>query len=382
MNIKRKIEAWRRAGLLDDERATAIALYEEEHASSSRWVLWGITAVGGLAIVTGIISVVAANWDDIPDWLKLSGCGALLLGSLAGAWGTARLASSWPRDLFLFFHDGMLLAAIGLIAQVYNLHGHPWRALALCAALALPATTVAVHGLLADVFLAYVTLALGFFFDEAGWFNHFERDFGVGFLGASLGLVFLLAVDFVQPRKAAAAAALRRWGFGLIGITAIGACLLWNEHMRWVWQQAYWPMAFFVVVALPHAIRELIVHRPGSGIRLASLVLLIALLVGAALTYSSGTDHVGRQLIGFTLFCALCTSVAIAAANAGSKVGTNFATLALAGRVLVLYFELAKNLMTTGVSLIATGGVCLAVAYGWWRLRRVLPIAPRLNGAA
>ncbi len=382
MNIKRKIDAWRRAGLLDDERATAISLYEEEHASSSHWVVWGITAVGGLAIVTGIISVVAANWDDIPNWMKLSGCGALLLGSLAGTWGTARLASSWQRDLFLFFHDGMLLAIIGLIAQVYNLHGHPWRALALCAALALPATTVAVHGLLADVFLGYLTLSLWFFLGEAGWLNHVDTNFGIGFLGASLGLVFLLGVDFVQPRKPAAAAALRRWGFGLVGITAIGACVLWNEHMRWNWQQAYWPMAIFVVAALLHAIRQLIVQGPGSGVRLASLVLLVALLVGAVLTDSGGTNQVGRQLIGFTLFCALCTSVAIAAANAGSKVGTNFATLVLAGRVLALYFELAKNLMTTGVSLIATGGVCLAVAYGWWRLRRVLPIAPRLDGAA
>jgi hypothetical protein len=276
----------------------------------------------------------------------------------------------------------MLLATIGLIAQVYNLHGHPWRALALCAALALPATTVAVHGLLTDVFLAYVTLSFGYFFEEAGWFNHFETDFGVGFLGASIGLVFLLGVDFVRPRKPAAAAALRRWGFGLIGITAIAASVLWHEHLRWNWQQAHWPMAIFLLAALIHAIRELIVRGPGSGIRLTSLVLLVALLVGGVLTHSTGTDHIGRQLIGFILFCALCTSVAIAAANAGSKVETNLATLAMAGRVLALYFELAKNLMTTGVSLIATGGVCLAVAYGWWRLRRMHPIARRLDGAA
>jgi hypothetical protein len=276
----------------------------------------------------------------------------------------------------------MLLATIGVVAQVYNLHGHPWRALALCAVLALPATAVAAHGLLSDVFLAYITFSLGFFFDEVGLFDHVERDFGAGFLGASLGLVFLLGADFVQPRNAATVAALRRWGFCLIGIAAIAASVLWHWHTRWVWQQTYWPIATFVVAALLHAIRELIVHRPGSGMRLASVFLLVALLVGAALTYTSGADHVGRQLIGFTLFCALCASVAVAAANAGSKVGTNLATLALAGRVLALYLELAKNLMTTGVSLIATGGVCLAVAYGWWRLRRVLPIAPRLGGAA
>ena len=80
------------------------------------------------------------------------------------------------------------------------------------------------------------------------------------------------------------------------------------------------------------------------------------------------------------MFAGLCIAVAMAAAESGSKLGTNLATLALAARVFVFYLELAKNLMTTGIGLIVTGLVCLAVAYAWCRFRRALPVAARSGG--
>src|SRR5215468_11847160 len=118
--MERKLAAWKKAGLLTDEQAAAIAQHEESQASGVRWVVWGIASVGGLAVAVGIISVIAANWDDIPEKLKLAACGALLLGSLGGAWRTSRLENLWPRDLFLLFHCGMVPATIGLIAQIYS----------------------------------------------------------------------------------------------------------------------------------------------------------------------------------------------------------------------------------------------------------------------
>jgi hypothetical protein len=386
LSLRRKLEAWRKAGLLDVEQAARLARYEDQHSGGAQRVVWGISAVGGLAIAGGIISVVAAHWDNIPELLKLLACGALLLGSLGGAWFTARLGSSWPRDLFLLFHGGMVLAAVGLVAQIYHLHSHPWRALALCAIFALPAAAIAVHGLLTDAAIAYVTLSMGFFLSERGWFDHCYRDFGVGFLEASLGLAFLLGAQFIQPLRSTAAAALRRWGVGLMGVVAIAACVLWNTHPSWPRStdpRGYGPMGVFAVAALVCAGWEMVGHKPGRNARLLALALLGALLAGAALTYSDGAlGQMPRQFVGFGLFCALCATLAVAAASAGSRFGTNLATLALAGRILALYFELAKDLMTTGVGLIVTGGVCLGIAYGWWRFRSLLPVAPRLDGAA
>jgi uncharacterized membrane protein len=376
VSIKRKLQEWQAAGLLDDEQATKIARYEEQHASSASWAVWGISAVGALAIAAGIISVIAANWDDIPARLKLAVCAVLLLATLAGAWRTAERASSRLRDLCLFLHDGMVLASVGLVAQVYHLHGHPWRAFALCAVLGSVPAAIAAHSLLTDVVLAHLTLALGFLLGDAGWFDHFDHDFAVGFFAASLGLVFAFAARLARAVRPAAATALRRWSAALIGIVAVASCVLWNENSRYT-AQVYWPIWIFALAVIGLVTRELASDEPGRNARLLAIALLFALLAGAALTHAA-SDHafrVPRQLVGFALFCAFCAAVAIAAAQAGDKLGTNLATLALAGRVLGLYFELAKDLMTTGVGLIATGGVCLLVAYGWWRLRRALPIA-------
>jgi uncharacterized membrane protein len=376
VKLQRKLDAWRSAGLLNEEQATAIAKYEDEHATGARWVVWGIAAVGGLAISVGIISVIAANWDDIPDKLKLTIAGALLLGSLYAAWRTTSLASTLPRDLLLLFHSGMVLATVGLVAQVYHLHGHPWRAMALCAVLALPAAAIATHSLLSDVVLAFTTLGLGLFLEDAQWFNHHWDDFSVGFLYAAAAMFFLLAADYLKSRHTPAAAALIRWGFGLSAAVAVVAAYVWADgsYGHPLADRTSWPLLVFCAAALAYGVRAFASAPKARALRIAALALYAALLGGAAII-SQRHPPTPIIFLGFALFSATCVALAMSAAASGNKLGTNLATMALAARILVLYGELAKDLMTTGVGLIVTGLVCLGVAFGWWRLRRLLPVA-------
>jgi len=349
--------------------------------------VWGIASVGGLAVAVGIISVIAANWDDIPEKLKLAACGALLLGSLGGAWRTSRLENLWPRDLFLLFHCGMVPATIGLIAQIYHLSGHPWRAVGLCAVFALPAAIVAKQGLLTDVFIGFLTLALGFFLSEYHWFdNLFQGDLRVVFVYAAFGLVLLLSVSAIRGAHFGASAAAKRWGIGLLAATAVAASGYWaTASSRWLGQQPYpvlrWPMGIFLASAAALSAQLWWTRPPALRARLAAIAVLTLLLCGALVGRADETNLLLRQFVGFGLFAALCIAVAIAAAGSGSKLGTNLATLTLAGRVFVFYLELAKNLMTTGIGLIVTGLVCLAVAYAWWRFRRTLPVVALSRGA-
>jgi uncharacterized membrane protein len=351
--------------------------------------VWGIASVGGLAIAVGIISVIAANWDDIPEKLKLAACGVLLLGSLVGALQTSRLENLWPRDLFLLFHSGMVPATIGLIAQVYQLSGHPWRAVAVSAAFALPAAVVAKQGLLTDVFIGFLTLALGFFMSEYHWFdNLFEPgDLRVVFIYATFGLVLLLSSSAISGAHLGASAAARRWGIGLLAVTAVVASASWasTTDSRWLWWYPHpllhWPVGIFLAAAALLSARLWWTRPPALQARLGAIALLTLLLCGALVLSTNQGTLLLRQFVGFGLFAGLCIAVAIAAAGSGSKLGTNLATLALAVRVFVFYLELAKNLMTTGIGLIVTGFVCLAVAYAWWRLRRTLPVAAKQGRA-
>jgi uncharacterized membrane protein len=77
----RKLEAWYKAGLID--RATADRITEYEDQNSRPLALWAIIGIGALAIGLGLISVVAANWDDIPGMLRLAIHFALLIAAAA-----------------------------------------------------------------------------------------------------------------------------------------------------------------------------------------------------------------------------------------------------------------------------------------------------------
>ena len=69
MRLERQVQRWREAGIIDTTTAERIIAHERR---ASRPVL--LLALGGLGAFTigvGLISVIAANWGDIPRLVKL-----------------------------------------------------------------------------------------------------------------------------------------------------------------------------------------------------------------------------------------------------------------------------------------------------------------------
>jgi hypothetical protein len=372
MRLDRKLDLWRNRGLLTEEQAAAIRAFEEARAGGPLgWVVWGLAAAGGVTVVVGVVAIVAANWKDVPEGAKLAAVGTLLLASLAGAWRTSGLRNTWPRDLCLLLHALLPLAMIGLIAQVYHLSGPPWRTFALCGALALPGVVLGARSLLTDVVLAYVVLAAGFAVGEVGWLRRvfYEAPFGWGLLSATGGLVLLALGRTAAGRGAAApAAALRRWGVALLAVPLVATAVEW----RWGRATGAWdvgPVAILLAVGVPVAWRLASPDRNRPA--LAAAALGGALLAATALL-PGRLDRDAGIWLGFLLFCAFGVALAMAAARAGRRRWVTAATLAIAARVVVLYLVLARDLMTTGIGLVGSGLVICAVAWGWWRLNRVL----------
>ena len=81
----RKIATWHDAGLIDAGTRDRLLAYEAEHARPL--VLWAIYGIGALAIGLGFVSVVAANWEDIPGLVRLSVHLALIAGMIPVALG-------------------------------------------------------------------------------------------------------------------------------------------------------------------------------------------------------------------------------------------------------------------------------------------------------
>src|SRR3954470_9294956 len=197
MKLGRKLAEWQQANLITAEQARGIVAFQGERSRLANWIVLALGAVGALGVVTGIISLIAANWDGIPPAVKLAGALAMLLGTLAAAFLFSREEKTLASDLLLAGHAGLVLAMIGLVGQVYHLSGAPWRALALAAAMAIPAALIARHSVLSDIVIGYGLAALALFLRERSgrpWLD------GLGWvlLGASVGAVLLLVADALE----------------------------------------------------------------------------------------------------------------------------------------------------------------------------------------
>jgi hypothetical protein len=373
VNLRRKLGAWRDANLITAEQVRAIEAFEESRGGSRNWIVLALGGVGVLAVISGLVSLIAANWNEIPAGAKLAAMFALLVGSLAAAERLSTDHGTLASDLCLAAHAGLVLAMIGLVGQVYQLSGAPWRALALAAALAIPAAVISRRSLLTDIAIAYALIGVWLFVTERGAFRYLE---GMGWilLGACIGGALLLLGEALRKLHRPATRALRRWGGGLLFLAATSAAFGWS--FSWSQRTEVAMMIWAAAVAAAWMVRlGWTRNAPLAGAALATT----ALILGAALLGNRpsqdwhGLDAPTRFL-GFALFCAAGAAFAIGAARAGSRRLTNLFTLAIAARVVILYLEVIRTLALTGAGLLVTGAVFCGVAWAWWRLHAVLPV--------
>lgn len=372
MRLGKKLAAWREAGLVTADQAAAIAAFEEKRGGSPGvWIVGALGALGGLAVVAGIISLIAANWSSIPAAVKLLSLGALVAASLLAARQLSSEGRTLASDLFLFAHGLLALAMVALVGQIYHLGGGPWRAFALCAALAVPPAVIGQRSLLSDLPIAYSLVALALFIAKSPAMREELRGFGLGLLAAGIGGTLLLSGQLLSRAHAAASVALRRWGAALVAAACIGAAFIWS-------------------LRAPETPGHMAVFAAGVGLAIVALlawtrrvaallgtVLALAFLLGAAI-WTGERGDVPRRFTGFLLFCAAASSFAVAAAQSGRRWLTNLLTLAVAARIVVLFVELIRSLAMTGVGLVLTGAVFCGVAWAWWRLHGL--IAPSREG--
>jgi Predicted membrane protein (DUF2157) len=375
MKLEKKVAAWTEANLLSGEQARAILAFERRRSGAANWIVLALGAVGALAVVAGLISLIAANWDAIPAAVKLAATFAMLVGSLAAAHRLSEEERTLASDLLLAVHAGLVLAMIGLVGQVYHLSGAPWRALALATAMALPGAVISDRSILTDVAIAYALVALGLFVGESRALRPYVEGFGWALLAASSGAALALLADGLQQRHPAPTRALRRWGAALLFGVAIAAATVWSAG--WSDGTRRPSIVLCAIFAVAWLVR-LAWARKGA-LALAA-VALTALVIGAARIggqFAGGGWHRpdgGTRFLGFALFCIAGAAFAVAAARAGSRRLTNLFTLAIAARIVVLFLEVISTLAMTGFGLLLTGAAFCGVAWAWWRLHTVLPV--------
>lgn len=123
--LTEQLPAWEREGIVttDGARKLRERYAAEPQAGLAQMV---VGAVGALLIGTGLIAVLAYNWDDFPRWVRL----VLALGPLAVtqavSWWVLQKdesAKPWQREAAALVQTLAVGAAMALVSQIYNLPG-------------------------------------------------------------------------------------------------------------------------------------------------------------------------------------------------------------------------------------------------------------------
>ena len=369
MFLKQRLDAWRAAGIIDGAQVERILEHESNSRASARWLIWCVAALGGLAIAAGLISVIAANWDEIPDALKLGVAVSVLAALPIAAWRLGDRADGWPRDLVLFVHQLLVLGVIGLVGQVFHLHGAPWRPLALTTALAVPVAIAATRALHVNVVVGFALATIATSLDALDHWDVLWRDSMPGFaVVAALGALFYCASSLTLrwPRLAAP---LRLWGLWL-AFTGLVA-----QAIRWTFDRCSpGPEQTIGFVALAIGVAALVAtFRKVTAARVVGLVSAVGLLLGPEFLFAESS--LATKILGFVLAVLFCLAWAFVAADLGRRRQVNLATLLLGLRIVVAFADLFESLMDTGIGLLLTGVVLIGVSYGWWRLRGAIQVA-------
>ena len=370
MNLSRKLDDWRAAGLIDREAALAIAAHEEE--GQRPVVLWAVAGIGLFALGLGVLLLVAANWDRISAAFKLAFHLAALAAAGWAAWRGLERETPWLTDGALFSLAVLVLSGFALHAQIFGLTGPLWRPLALSCLLTAPALLFVGRTQLS----AYILLALGFAaaiaFQGANAFDGRASLAGDAICAAFVPALLVLSLQPAEHVRRPVAEALLTAGIYLLLLAASLSHLGWAVQIaRTDAVEALPRLAPAALLALAAALLALRRHLLAEG-RLLAVALVgstLAALLALALPHGDGPFW---RVVGLASFAGLWITVALAALRAGWVGLFNLGIAAIAVRLFIVYVELFYSMAFTGLGLVIGGALLIGLAFGWARVTRWL----------
>lgn len=377
----RKIATWHEAGLIDDATRDRLIAYEAAHARPL--ALWAVFGIGALAIGLGLVSVIAANWEDIPGQLRLAVHLALIIAALAGLFlreERMAQASPWAVEALVFVTAALGLTFFGHLGQVYQTSSPLWQPLGLW--LLLFAPLILLMGRSWPAALAVLGGAVWCAWEYV-WVT---TDYSVARQPGAGVLVWLAFVTALPVLFAPIAAWLRArsarpdfWrrleqlalAYAVAGASMATVVAAAGEFGHGGLTQEWTSMAVAGAVALVAGLGTMAV-RPGISGRMAG-----AIIAGAGLVPPLAYGANDLTLPSATLFMALWVGIAAGALVAHWRGVFQLSVGVIAVRLIILSFELASDLLLSGFGLILSGFLILGVA--WIAVRVSKSFAPTME---
>lgn len=119
MNIEKKSNLWVQKNIISSAQREEILTHE--HLKQPDFMFWSALWIGVLCLLLGLISVVGAYWEHIPEPVKLTVLIVLGCICLGFSWWGIKKEKEKLMEVALFFTFLMIGGGIGLIAQIFNL---------------------------------------------------------------------------------------------------------------------------------------------------------------------------------------------------------------------------------------------------------------------
>ena len=360
MAFEQHLRRWVAAGLVDAEQAERIRTFERTRERRPA-LLMAVAGLGGLAIAVGVLSIVAANWDEIPGRLKIALDLFVVAGLGLGVWTLERRGPSWAYETALVTFFGLVLASVALIGQVYQLGGRAHEALAVWSVLTALVMSRARSGFAAAIWIVALQITavvwLVWLADE-----HDQEALALAMLyWPPLITVALGESAWLAGIRPALAGVCARIGWTeLVLCGTFGSFAFYGNTSAESWSAGYPAMALSLLATAVIAAR--LVHG------VATRVLLFACLAFSHVPVLASPGDL--DLLAAASFLALWLVVAWMGNQTRNARVLNLATAMIGIRIVAIYFEVFGSLLDTGLGLLTGGLLTLAVVWIWARKRR------------
>ena len=354
-----RIQEWVSHGIISSEQAQEIEAYESSQEAHP-WVQRSFLLLGTIVIGIGIIALCAANWELIPDSLKLFIDFLMLMALATCIFITQRQNNLFLSESLLVLFVIMSLASIGLISQIYHSGGEFYEAILFWCFITSGVMAVSRHFLLP--FLWSTGLLYGSM--------HAAHELPITWQSVGLVTTFPLLTAlacffcmYIAPKSLPHLKAFSALAF-LSGLGVVIVMEMTQEPHTTVFMEDIYKI-LGLIYSLSLLLTAIICAIPRySRIQKSLLTLLIALYLAVSHLF---LFEVEIDLVYATLFLFMLFTLAMFFASHKKRALFQCCLIVLGLRFLVLCFQQLGGLVHTGIGLIVTGLVIMVFASIWYK---------------
>lgn len=375
MKIAKKLDVWLDNGLITSEQYKKIEAFEQNHKKPV--IIGSLLGLSFFCIALGILSLVSANWEIIPAYIKLSLDILVLIGV---GFGAVYFHNQEKNNFFegmLILYAGLVLASIGLIAQIYQLQSDGMKAVLLWTILVFPVVLITRKVILPLIWLPLFTTSSINTLAEINFvyaiLEMIEKTFpyAISVCGILLfAYIYRFTSYYFRTRLAPQIKAMKFWlGFDIVSLVIVmdlGLGLL-GEYGNPSYTENY---ASVIVISLLVLATVAFGYYSNKYNYSRLLTCALAILLGFSIIFMALPENkVLYDIWGFLLTMSILATVVVYALIKNKEKLLNIATACVAIRLFIVYLQVFGSLLTTGVGLIVSGVFFLSLLYVWKKVK-------------